>query len=319
MGCPILSAYDSVLENVIRIDNAVRGGRYKGCPGTNHQDCLLHPKFPARKRASFAHLPGEAYCPEGRGESSEHREAKLAWVAFIEDQLSGCIFCTTDGREAYPGHPCPATSLSGEVMPAIPSCHGILWFCESCNQPHLNKLLRDAHSVKPEWWTPSRTARVDIALLDRDGSPTTLIEIKRKNLSERPFEYAKENKIPLFVLDVSRGENVQTRLHNNGYQEKLIEMPDLKAFPPRCVDILRYSLQGTDLACRTDGEGRLKWLIYYSDPHLSNFCAPQPSIGLFILASESTVTCDEVNKELMSRTFFSGGELSEEAIDWRDW
>ena len=319
MEHPITSAYDPAHEKVIRIGDAVRGGRYEGTLGTHHQDCRLHPKFPARKQASFAHLPGEAYCPEGRGESSEHREAKFAWVKFFEDQLSGCAVCTMNGPEAHPNHPCPATSLRGEVVPATPSCPGTLWFCESCSQPHLYDLLRRAQSVTSEWWTPGRTARIDIALLDRDGSPTALIEIKRKHLSDKPFAYANKFDVPLFVLDVSLGENMQANLHNNRRQEKFLEMPDLSVSPPLRFDFMHYSIDGIILACGTDDEGRLNWRVSYEDPQAGNCRTPQPSIGPFILASKSTVSCGKVNEGLMSRAVLREGESPVKAIDRHDW
>ena len=296
---PITSAYDPAQKKEIRIGDAVRGGRYMGSPGTYHQDCRLHPKFPARKQASFAHLPGEAYCPEGRGESSEHREAKFAWVKFFRDQLSGCFVCTMEGSKASSDHPCPTTYPRGEVFPATPTCPGILWFCESCSQPHLYDLLRCAQSVTSEWWTPGRTARIDIALLDREGSPTALIEIKRRHLSNRPFEYADKSGVPLFVLDVSLGENVQASLHDNQGRKKSFEWPDLSVSPPRHFDFRRYSLNGIYLACGTDGQGRLSWRISYDDPEEGNCPIPQPSIGPFMLASRSTVSCEKVNEDMI--------------------
>ena len=270
-------------------------------PGTSHQDCRLHPKFPKRKRQSFAHLPGEAYCPKGRGESSEHRKAKSAWLEFFQDQMSGCFVCTMEGSKASPDHPCPTTIPSGEFFPGTPTCPGILWFCESCSQPHLYDLLRDTRSAKSEWWTPERTARIDIALLDKDDRPTALIEIKRKHLSNKPFEYANTFDVPLFVLDVSLGENVQASLHDNQRREKSFEWPDLSVSPPRHFDFLSYSTNGIILVCGTDDEGRLNWRISYKDPQAGNYPTPQPSIGPFIHASKCTINCEEINENLKSR------------------
>ena len=317
MDDPITSAIDPARNNKeIRIADAVHGGRYKGSPGSNHQECLLHPRFPKRRRPSFAHLPGEAYCPNGRGESSEHRKAKSAWMEFFQDQLSGCPICIIDGSKASPDHPCPATNIRGAVLVGDPSCPGILWFCESCSQPHLYELFRGTQSVKSEWWTPGRTARIDLTLLDKDERPTALIEIKRKHLSDRPFEFAAKCDVPLFVLDVSLGENVQTTLHDNQHHDRSFEWPDLSVFPPRRFDFVSYSLNGTNLACGTDGEGHLSWRISYTDPRAGNYRTPQPSIGPFILASESTVSCEKVNEELVSRVVRRDGESSETPIDW---
>ena len=319
MSDPIMSAYDPKREKLVRIGAAVAGERYKGIHGSYHQDCILYPVRRKYKLDSFVHLPEEAYCPDGRGESSQHREAKLSWVEYIEDQLSGCSICSFDGRSKYPNHPCPATYANGRVAPSMPSCHGILWFCESCSQPHLYKILRHASTVRSEWWTPGRTARVDIALLGDSGNPTAFIEVKRRYLSERPFKYAGEHKIPLFVLDVSLGENIQPQLHNNWQQEGLVRMPDLSVFPPRRFDFLNYSIQGMNLACGTDNEGHLEWRISYTDPDTGIYQLPQPSLGPFILASKSTVRCEDLKSELLGHTFSTDPEAAEPPGDWFDW
>ncbi len=318
MDHPITSAYDPAQNKDIRIVDAVRGGRYKGFPGTSHQDCWLHPKFPARKRQSFAHLPGEAYCPDGRGESSEHRQAKSTWEEFFRDQLSGCFVCTMEGSKASSDHPCPTTYPRGEVFPATPTCPGILWFCESCSQPHLYDLLRCAQSVRSEWWTPERTARIDIVLLDREERPTALIEIKRRHLSNRPFEYADKSGVPLFVLDVSLGENVQASLHDNRRRERSFEWPDLSVSPPRNFAFRHYSIDGMNLVCGTDDEGHLNWRISYEDPQASSYPTPQPSIGPFIHASKCTINCEEANENLKCRYVLGERESPEEAVDWHD-
>ena len=315
MGELIRTAYAAEREREVRIDGARLGERYKGIPHTYHQDCVLHPRFPKRKRSSFAHLPGEAYCPGG--ESAEHREAKRRWLEFLEDQLSGCAICAMEGRNASPGHFCPPLTLSGEPPLVIPSCHGILWFCESCNQPHLYQLLRDASSVKDEWWTPGRKARIDLALLDDDGEPTAFIEIKRKHLSERPFEYAAGNGIPLFVVDVSLGENAQPRLHNNRRRAS-VRLPDTSVFPPRRFDFLNYRLDGMRLSCGTDDEDGVEWHIEYEDPDAGNYRVPHPSIGPFVLASQASVSCEEIREEVLRGVFVSEGESPDDLIDWRD-
>ena len=316
MNEPILSAYDFERERRVRIDAAASKERYRGLPGTYHQDCLLYPRFPERRRASFAHMPGEAYCPGG--ESAGHRQAKRRFLEFLEDQLSGCTICAGEGRNARPGHFCPPLTFDGTPPVVMPACHGILWFCKSCDQPHLYKLLRDASSVKEEWWTPGRRARIDLALLDEGGDPTALIEIRRKHLSERPFEYAAGSDVPLFVVDVSPGSGVQPRLHDNR-QREFIRWPDFSVFPPRSFDFLSYRIDDMHLSCGTDDEGRLEWRIQYDDPEVGYRHIPQPSIGPFILASESTISCEEVRKEVLKGVFVAEGESPDESIDWYDW
>ena len=134
MGHPILSAFDQEREQLVRISDAVSGERYRGIPQTYHQDCLLYPvNRKGRKVDSFSHIPGEAYCPDGRGESSEHREAKRAWVEFFEDQLSGCAICSRCGRETHLAHPCPAADFHGLAVSTKTSCRGVLWFLPTMN------------------------------------------------------------------------------------------------------------------------------------------------------------------------------------------
>lgn len=318
MGDMIRSAYDPEQGQKVHIDGTTPGRRYNGIPGTYHQDCLLYPRFPERRRASFVHLPGEAYCPEGRGESSEHKEAKHNWVEFIEDQLSGCAICMRVGRDTSPGHLCPVVYVACEVVAGIPSCYGILWMCESCNHAHLYELLNNASSVKCEWRAPGRNARVDIVLLDAEGEPNTLIEIKRRHLSDRPFRYATAHGIPLFVVDVSLGQNSQARLHDNRQQEEFVRMPDFSISPPRRFDFMRYSLRGTELVCGTDDQGRIGWRISYADPNEGGYRIPYPSIGPFILATKTTVSCEEIRDEMLSSTFIPGRDSFDETVDWWD-
>ena len=170
MNEPILSAYDFELDRRVRIADAASKERYKGLPGTCHQDCLLYPRFPERRQASFAHMPGEAYCPGGRVRLPPGGQAPLA-DSSSKTSYPDAPSAPGEGRNPSPGHFCPPLTFDGTPPVVIPACHGILWFCETCDQPHLYTLLRDASSVKEEWWTPGRQTRIDLALLGRGRQP----------------------------------------------------------------------------------------------------------------------------------------------------
>ena len=291
---PILTALDPESDELVRIVNAVKGNRYKGI--NEHENCLFYPRFPAYKRPSFAHLPGKSECPDFRGESPEHRAAKKEWVKYLEDQISGCPICTRDGRDAYPNHECPPMNARGEPFDnAWSHCRGILWFCQECNQPHLLDALGKAVMVKEEWWAPRRATRTDIALLDDDGEPICLIEIKKEHLSDNALKYATENGIPLFVLNVKHGlENAQPHLHRNGITSPT-GWPDFSTLIPRNFDFARVMTPSTTFVARTDEKSILSFQILHDkDPNDTPHPIPQPSIGMrFILASVSTLTCKE--------------------------
>ena len=141
-----------------------------------------------------------------------------------------------------------------------------------------------------------------------------LIEIKRKHLSDRPFKYAAANDIPLFVVDMSPDDSAQPRLHRNERME-FVRWPDLNVFPPRGFDFLSYRLDGMRLACGTDDDGRLEWRIEYEDPNAGSYRVPHPSI----LASEVTVSCEAIRKEVLRGVFVPEGESPDESIDWYGW
>lgn len=64
-------------------------------------------------------------------------------------------------------------------------------------------VLKDLHEVKCEHWLGGRKTRADIVGLDRDGNPLWVIEIKRTSVSDKAIQYAEEQGIPLFIIDVS--------------------------------------------------------------------------------------------------------------------
>ena len=93
--------------------------------------------------------------------------------------------------------------------------------------------------------------------------------------------------------------NMQTRLHDNWRLEGLIMKEDMSVFPTRRFDSLKYTLQGVNLACETDDDGDPEWRLSYADPGTRLFPAHRPSIGPFILAFKSNVSCEETNQDLL--------------------
>ena len=55
-----------------------------------------------------------------------------------------------------------------------------------------------------EVWLDGRRTRADIAGKDKDGNALWVIEIRRSGLSQAAIDHAKENGIPLFVVDLTK-------------------------------------------------------------------------------------------------------------------
>ncbi len=319
---PITTAYDSPSGKIIRVGDAVRGGRYDGIPGGVHERCKLYPRLSVKRQPSFSHMPGKS-CRHSSGESPEHRQAKKTWAQYIRDQISGCPICVHDGRNA--SHiECPALTLvSGERMePWTARSPGILWFCKKCGEPHLHDLYKGAVVVETEFYLSRECVRTraDIAILDESAQPIAIIEIRRKHLSDRPGQYAELTDIPLFVVDVSRGEAVQPELHN--IKNKIREpWPDLTTQPPRHFDALSYRFGSSDgdlyFRARFDGKGELHYELKHSGKH--DYHAPSPSIGPFLLAESSTLRCEDITQGIFEKVF-PGESFDEEAyLEGDDW
>ena len=68
---------------------------------------------------------------------------------------------------------------------------------------HYYDLLKNLDVAKSEHWLGARATRADIVGLDQGGNPLWVIEIKRKNISDKAVKNAKANGYPLFVVDVT--------------------------------------------------------------------------------------------------------------------
>ena len=146
--------------------------------------------------------------------------------------------------------------------------------------------------------------RADIAILDESAHPLAIIEMKWKHLSDRPRQYAELTGIPMFVVDVSRGESVQPELHN--VKNKIREpWPDLTTHPPRHFDALSYRFGRSDgdlyFRARFDEKGELHYELKYSGKH--DYHVPFPNIGPFLLAESSTLRCEDITQDIFEKVF----------------
>ena len=305
----ITTAYDPKTTQIVRIDDAVSGGRYRGVPGSRCQSCTLFPKSGfQRRQAHFAHMPTNPYCDPGkRGESPEHRKAKNAWANFLEDQLSGCAICVEYGRAKDPDHEHPTKYVSGGTVLAPPELWGVIWACAECSQPHFYDLLQMGDSVKCEWSSPERETQVDIALLDSNDDVATIIEVMRTHVSDRSRKYADNRGIPWFVLDISKWENTRP-MGLFASVQPLDDWPDLESYPPRNFELIRHTIARGDQECLTfrwyfDIQGRLAASIDFPGEgvEIMNHI-PKPSIGHYVLAAETNITCKEAQEDILSKT-----------------
>ena len=309
MDTMITTAYDPKASQVIRIDDAVSGGRYRGVPGSYCQCCTLFPKRGfLRRRAHFAHLPTNPYCdPDKRGESPEHKGAKNAWADFLEDQLSGCVICVRDGRAKDPDHEHPAKYINGDVVSTPPELWGVIWACAECSQPHFYDLIQTGDSIKREWSSPKRETQVDIATFDANNDLVTIIEVRRTHISDRSRKYAENQGIPWFVLDISQWENTRP-MRLFAPVHSLDGWPDLDGYPPRNFELVKHTVSTghqEDMTFRWyfDSQGRLTASIDFpSDKTDVMDQIPKPSLSRYILASDTNITCRRAQEDILSKT-----------------
>ena len=310
MNTVITTAYDPKTSQIVRIGDAVSGGRYRGVPGSYCQCCILFPKRGfQRRQPHFAHFPTNPYCaPYKRGESLEHRGSKNAWADFLEDQLSGCAICVEYGRSKYPDHEHPAKYVNEDVLLARPELWGVIWTCVECSQPHFYDLLQTGDSIKREWSSPKRETQVDIALLDSNHDIATIIEVRRTHISDRSREYADSLGIPWFVLDVSQWENTHP-MHLFAPVQPLDDCPAIEGYPPRNFELIRHTVSSELQDCFVfrwyfDSQGRLTASIdcLSDDDAEVMYYIPKPSIARYVLASETNITCERAQEYILGKT-----------------
>ena len=274
----------------VHIDDAARRGRYRGIG--HHERCELYPVFRSHgRRSSFAHMPDRSLCASPQGESVEHKTVRLQWVKFLEDQLSGCIVCTMEGRDS-PHLDCPvAPSGCSEVRPEAE----LIWPCGVCHELHIYDLLIGARSVVTEKWQFERSVRPDITVLDECGRPLVLIEIKKSNFSENVLETASANNVPLFRVDVLGVQSFQGGLYNpqRRWYEGVDMDPESKNFL-QWADSIRLPGYSSEFVSLFDEDGNLiKTTFSYSDTCDESLIppVPPPRMGNYLLAHWSTVDC----------------------------
>ena len=186
----------------------------------------------------------------------------------------------------------------------------------------MHNLYKGAVAVETEFYLSHECVRTraDIAILDDLAHPIAIIEIKRRHLSDNPIRYAEQTGVPLFVVDVSRGESVQPELHN--VKNKAGEpWPDLTTHPPRHFDPLEYRFGRSDgdiqFRARFDQNGELHYELKHYGEH--DYHAPSPSIGPFLLAESSTLRCEDITQDIFEKVF-PGESFDEQAyVEGDDW
>ena len=311
---PILTALDGN-EQLVRIDDAIRGGRYMGAT-QDHEDCELYPVFRSRKQSSFAHLPSQEHvAAHRRGQSAAHRRACTDWYDLLEKLLGDCGLCKLMGLEVD-DHPCPARDISGNLtlQEGAPMYGEIVWVCDKCLRVHMWDLLaNNATTVLREKQVPGLQIRPDITVLDRHGCPISFIEFHASHLSAESKEVAKREGIPLFVVDVERTVEVfQMGLQNprRGMWQAMasvdgISLTDSQVEEHRRMDEMEYRFTesigrdggvSSSLTPILDDAGDLVDVLFHAVGNSS--ALPMPSIGHYLMASWSNLGCDSQKRWL---------------------
>lgn len=168
-------------------------GRLKVCDGKG-QFVKGKTRRNVAKGKYFAHVGGGCY-----GEGRVHFTLKTAFAEVINGRK--------ENRDGFMGMPyvCPSLDYAPHCSfkaapgqdPMNPELQGM-----SRGNHHFD-LLKNLHEVKIEHWLGGRATRADMVGLDRQNNPLWVIEVKRKNLSDKAIEHAKTNGYPLFIVDVT--------------------------------------------------------------------------------------------------------------------
>ena len=287
----------------VRIEDAERRGRYLGY--SHHAKCDLYPVFRRKgRRSSFAHLPDMRHCLPPTGESSAHREVKMRWFRFFEDQLSGCIVCTTLGRDSQhlycPTHTDPLT----QSEPSSPLHGEVVWTCAECLKPHFFDLLKNARSVECEAWQFGRSCRPDITILEERDKPVAFVEFVKSNPPGKVHDVAKGKGIPLFEIPVNDDESFTGGLYNPDRRlyDNFDWISDKDKEMMRRLDSGQLSGNHASVEPYFDNEGNLLDVTFhYSDDGSVPTTVPNPRLGPYLYAEKSTLDCTSQTEEFFSR------------------
>ena len=207
-------------------------------------------------------------CPTGRTagrpeKSVEHKRLKEAWYLYLR---------------------------------SLPFFGEITWNCRECSNPHTYDLLHGATAVVMEQRLQN-TLRPDLAILGSAGKPIALLEFRKSNLSDRVWQYATEEGIPLFVIDVLDGESEQPTLHNR--QRRWYDhIPEFDEESRRMAR-LAESFPATVFEPFHNSSGDLvdAFLHYNNEDASTNAVLslmemPKPRRGHYLFAHESTLGCE---------------------------
>ena len=260
MGGDIITTAVAKDGSRTRIEQARKGERYEGI--AHHEGCLLFPVYRKERKSSFAHMPNRKDC-RPPGESVEHKRLKEAWYLYLR---------------------------------SLPFFGEITWNCRECSNPHTYDLLHGATAVVMEQRLQN-TLRPDLAILGSAGKPIALLEFRKSNLSDRVWQYATEEGIPLFVIDVLDGESEQPTLHNR--QRRWYDhIPEFDEESRRMAR-LAESFPATVFEPFHNSSGDLvdAFLHYNNEDASTNAVLslmemPKPRRGHYLFAHESTLGCE---------------------------
>ena len=311
---PILTALDAEGQ-LVRIDDAVHGGRYTGAT-QDHQDCELFPVFRSANLDSFAHLPSQEHvAAHRRGQSAAHRRACSDWHELLQKLLGDCGLCKLMVLEVD-DHICPARDISGKLTlrEGAPMFGEIVWVCDKCLRVHVWDLLADnATTALRERQAPGLSIRPDITILDRHERPICFIEFHASHLSAESKKVAERKNIPLFVVDVERTvAEFQMGLQNplRGMWQAVanvdgILLTDSQVEEHRRMDEMEYRFTesvgqeggvSSSFSPIPDDTGNLADVHFHAAGHSP--ALPMPSIGHYLMANWSNLGCDSQKRWL---------------------
>ena len=291
---------------IVPIESAISGERYVGAT-PHHRNCELYPVFRQSKRASFVHMPRQSMHGR-RGESDAHSEAIKSWMRFFNTQLGECPACLLEGVDSAE-HICSEYRLHGKPHNSLLSSNRlygeIVWTCDRCLRVHMWDLLDCAISVVSNKRVPGLGSRVrpDITILGEGNRALALLEFRKSHLSDTVRQVARESNIPLFVIDIGESPSEFIAGINNP-RRGVWESTEMSETNRRIAEdsfrfresVAKEGGVASEFAALPDNDGNLADVLFHASGRSS--ALPQPSIGMYLMASESSLKCESQKRWL---------------------